>query len=148
MNMPFVYGYCVYNGSGIGGLVRAGREGEHSARPIVFRKNYIAFANPLRNRIRLVEAWAHGLGAGAHDVRGNGRQLVRAAIAGAQEDARMASRAVLLAALREIREHAAVRHVVPVDGNEERPFRAAGVYAWGAVAALAGRVQAEIPPAA
>lgn len=148
MDMSFVYGYCVYNGSRIGGLVRAGREGEHFARPIVFRKNDIAFRNPFRNRIRLVEAWAHGLGAGAHDVHGNDRQLVRAAIAGVQEDARMASRVVFLAVLREIREHAAVRHVVPVDRNEELPLRAAGVYVWDAVAALAERVQVEIPPAA
>ena len=106
------------------------------------------FANPFRNRPWIVEAWAHGLGAGAHDVRGNDRQLVRAAIAGVQEDARMASRAVSLAALRETREHAPFRRVVPVDGNEERPLRAVGVDVGGAVAALAGRVQAEIPPAA
>lgn len=148
MNMPFVYGYCVYLGSRIGGLVRAGREGGHSARPVVFGTDYITIRNPFRNHLRAVEAWAPDLGAGAHDVRGNDRQLVRAAIAGVQEDARMASRAVSLAALRETREHAPFRRVVPVDGNEERPFRAVGVYVWGAVAALAGRVQAEIPPAA
>ena len=93
----------------------------------MFGKDDIAFANPLRNRPWIVEAWAHGLGAGVHDVHGNDRQLVRAAIAGVQEDARMASRVIFLAVLREIREHAAVRHVVPVDGNEERPFRAVGV---------------------
>lgn len=61
-----------------------------------------------------------------------------------QEDARMASRVIFLAVLREIREHAAVGHVVPVDRDEERPFRAVGVDVWGAVAALAERIQAEI----
>lgn len=49
---------------------------------------------------------------------------------------------------REIREHAAVRHVVPVDRDEERSFRAVGVNVWGAVAALAERIKTEILPVA
>ena len=61
-----------------------------------------------------------------------------------QEDARIASCIAFIAILREIREHAAVRHVVPVDRDEERPFRAVGVDVWGAVAALAERIHAEI----
>ena len=56
----------------------------------------------------------------------------------------MTSRVTFLAVLREIREHAAVGHVVPVDRDEERAFRAVGVDVWGAVAALAERIQAEI----
>lgn len=56
----------------------------------------------------------------------------------------MASRVIFLAVLREIREHAAVRHVVPVDRDEERPFRAVRVDVWGAAAALAERIEKEI----
>ena len=56
----------------------------------------------------------------------------------------MASRVIFLAVLREIREHATVGHVVPVDQDEKRPFRAVGVDVRGAVAALAERIQAEI----
>ena len=56
----------------------------------------------------------------------------------------MASRVIFLAVLREIREHAAVGHVVPVDRDEERLFRAVGVDVWRAVAALAERIEKEI----
>lgn len=56
----------------------------------------------------------------------------------------MVSSVVFIAVLREIREHAAVRHVVPVDRDEERAFRAVGVDVWGAVTALAECIQVEI----
>ena len=73
MSALFFFGCRIYNSSRIGGLVRASNEGEYFARPIVFMKNEVAFANPISNRPWIVEAWARCLGAGVRDVHGNDR---------------------------------------------------------------------------
>lgn len=52
----------------------------------------------------------------------------------------MSPRERFVAVLGEISEHAAVRHVVAVERNKERPFRTVSVDGWGAVAAPPERI--------